>query len=605
MFIGGNTMCKNNFKLLGLVSAIALLGLSGVASAGEITTMDNATGTPGYAGWNLDNVEVLTFKDDIGTLTDTPFDVSDGSYDAGYLTFDSNVYGVGAATTTPLLMGVLHGKDYPVGEPAGIKVIHGDTAVKEPKPQNCILNTSYLDTGFLDNPPLQSTTCSSDFQTHKRFKVNMQPASLDTNQDITDYEGAVDLVFNVAANGVSTDYQMFQKMNNYTGKRLEGFAIQVGVGTGTAFKTAESTIGLTKLSIWASEKLNDEDKDNIWYEDQIATFSHGLFGPIDKNFPEEGFFDSRTAGFLLDPNNWPKEAGIGDTLKSGMPMENNYAALPVPDAPAPIDSQFGPWLYAEIAPAGIFFDDDGDPSTDAELVAFWGDVTGDGTTFAWMRGQKNGFAKVEPSVLSAWDTDPLYAVDIIEDTLNLGLNYIVTVGTVDASWPDWDPNTSSATFTIRMIPIEDSSGTPDPAYSLNEGEFLPSGIIPDRGTVHVAASPEFFIGDLLTITVADSTPDMGAPSVTAENLNNADIEDGIVMTEVTAGYFSGTIATSGDASHGGLDGVLYAQPGDVIKVTYSDMNPLNDVFASTTSVAEATTFFVVPIPGGGAAVFDL
>ena len=31
----------------------------------------------------------------------------------------------------------------------------------------------------------------------------------------------------------------------------------------------------------------------------LASFSHGLFGPIDKHFPAVGFFDERSAGFKV------------------------------------------------------------------------------------------------------------------------------------------------------------------------------------------------------------------------------------------------------------------------------------------------------------------
>lgn len=587
-------MKKNVSGILGLVAMVGILVAGGQAQAGKITTFNNATGTEGFGGWNLENVEVETFKED-GSPTATAFDEATGAYDAEYFSFDSNISGAtNSAPTTPVVMGVLHGKDYPVGEPAGIKVIHDDAGVKAPKPQNCIMTTSYLDTGYLDTPPIMPTTCSSPFQTHKRYKVNMQPSSLDTDSDIATYEGAVDLVFNVEPESGSTrDYQMFQKMNNYTGSRLEGFAIQVGTGTSTAFETAGDSEILTKLSIWAS--LTTVDADNgIWDPDQLATFSHGLFGPIDNHFPEEGFFDNRIAGFMVDSP--AQGAGLSDTLSSGLVMESNYNVLPVPGATSPVVSQFGPWLHSGIAPSGIFYDDDNDPSTDAELVAFWGDIDGSGTTFAWMRGNSDNFALVDPLTLSAWDADPLYAVDVIEDTLNLSLNYVVTVGTVDASWPTWDGD--SATFTIRMIPLKDTSGTDDPAYAANP----PSGIIPEAGTVQISPAPNFMVGSDLTISVADGNA--ASVTVVVENLTNGDTENAVAMSEVSAGYFSGTLATSTNASDSGTNGVLYVQPGDEVKVTYVDDTPANTVTDNTTAIA-ASSFFVIPVPGGGAAVIDL
>ncbi len=49
------------------------------------------------------------------------------------------------------ILGHLHGKDWPVGEPAGVKVINGDTGVEHGKPVNCIMTSSYLAYQDMDN----------------------------------------------------------------------------------------------------------------------------------------------------------------------------------------------------------------------------------------------------------------------------------------------------------------------------------------------------------------------------------------------------------------------------------------------------------------------
>ncbi len=54
-------------------------------------------------------------------------------------------------------------------------------------------------------------------------------------------EEGIDLVFNVDPEEGSRDYQVFQKINNWTNGRLDGFTIEVGTGIGTAF--AASSVG--------------------------------------------------------------------------------------------------------------------------------------------------------------------------------------------------------------------------------------------------------------------------------------------------------------------------------------------------------------------------
>ena len=419
-------------------SLLGLLGLATLAAspahAGMVvsTTAEMPHEPEGFGALNLDNVTIQ---------------VSDGSFGAGNGAYEMGPEGLwhgeiddGAGHQTALLKG----KDWPVGEPPGIKAVNDDTEVKEGKPQNCLMTTSYLEGGYLDTEGPEQTRCSSDFQTHKRFKVNMGPSSL---------ERGVDLVFNVVPDGTSRDYEVFQKINNYTDVRLEGFEVQVGVGLGDSFQTA-SAAGLSSM-------LGLSTPSDIWDAEDRATFAHGLFGPADKHFPDDGFFDDSRAGYLTEIVEYETGTGVGDVFRSTVAQDSNY--LQVPAGTGPVE-QFGPWLPSTWIPSGYFFDDDGDPSTDAQLLAFWGETAADSGEFSWMLGNADGFAPVAPEVVAEWDADELYAISGIEDLLNLGLNYKVTVGTVDASWPTWDAEAESATFTLRMVPIEDTSGIGEPSY---------------------------------------------------------------------------------------------------------------------------------------------
>ena len=133
-------------------------------------------------------------------------------------------------------MGIVLAKDWPIGEPPGIKIVNDDTGkIPDGRPTNCIMATSYLDGAFLDSTDPQQVLCSGPFQSHKRFKVAMLPTTV---ADGAGFEEGIDLVFDVEAEAGSRDYQVFQKINNWTDGRLDGFTIEVGTGIGTDFVPA-------------------------------------------------------------------------------------------------------------------------------------------------------------------------------------------------------------------------------------------------------------------------------------------------------------------------------------------------------------------------------
>lgn len=345
-------------------------------------------------------------------------------------------------------MGYVLAKDWPVGEPAGIKVINDDLTVnvpknKEQKPLNCIMATSYLDGHYLDSDDPQQVTCSGPFQSHKRYKIAMLPTTVDNIGS-----ESVDLVFNVEAEAGARDYQIFQKINNWTGKRLEGFSVQVGFGVGELFQTvAEAGVAL--------ENLNVSVPSNIWDAEQLALFSAGLFGPLDKHTGKIGFFDPvQRAGFYIDQYVEGIQP-LTDTLTATRTLGSDYAEVPFGSA---IADQFGPWLSDNMLPYGIFFDDDGNPETDAELLAWYG-YNPALDAFGWMGGSQdsNGaFAEITPAEIMQMGQNLSYTMDVIEDLVNVGLNYVVTVGDV-GTFP-------ANTFTIRITPTPDTSGAQAPGY---------------------------------------------------------------------------------------------------------------------------------------------
>ena len=379
-------------------------------------------------------------------------------------------------TTDGNLRAYLRGKDWPVGEPAGIKAVAGDKYNKG-KPGNCIMTTSYLSekdtgtgvSGYLDTTAAAGpvpTTCSSPFQTHKRFKINMLPSMVE-NPDAEGYGQPVDIVLNLVGGDTSSvRYQVLQKINNYTGMRLDGYKLEVLDENGV------SKVTDLNLSIGLGEGDNDNLPDNggdgsdIWDKEDMANYSHGLWGPQtfeepDPHFPTNGFFDSKRSGYVVD------ETTHGtDTLVAGpTPLDGNYVDL------------FGDWLPSIWQPMGIFLSDAADLAADPELLAFWGDPLKTGTN-AWHQGNEDNWAVVSNEQIETWLTDPsgLYNAGLIEDTLNLGLNYIVNVGNND---------NIGDTFTIRITPRVAKVQTP-PSYIDANGEYiLPDGIEIIDGEIEV------------------------------------------------------------------------------------------------------------------------
>jgi hypothetical protein len=505
--------------------ALASMMLAGGAYAGVIRNTNPTPGAPlGSCGptqaatqacvgaMDLTNIETTIYKAD-GTVLGT-MDTTTGDYPAMGIAdyFVSLVKSAGAVVAK------LGGKVWPVGEPMAVKSVVGDMNTSHGKPNNCIINTAYITadknpdgtSGLLNTlEPLGPipVICSSDFQTHKRFKIPMQPAALDPATPI-------DLVFNVVdesvwanANGLPGNtvtnslnpnnlrpYQVFSKINNYTGKRLAGFKVIVGTGTGTAFKSA-SALGIEgklQISLGLNEAANDVtvkgvktfyyNNENLFDDEGgMATFSHGLFGAPDKHFSVNGFFDRRTAGFdavtgcEADPAMTTKclpyanpyipvdPAVVGgladlkatDMIYSTKTLESNYngpTVLPQPTAGLP----FGDWLPFGWNPKGIFWDFDNDPTTDADLVAWWNGS-------AWLKNFDSGFTPATTAELDAWAKDPLYAIDDIEDTVNLGINYILKVG-----------DGIGTQFTVRIIPIVAADQTQPPYVTTPPPALVPT-----------------------------------------------------------------------------------------------------------------------------------
>lgn len=524
------------------MTTLAMASMLSMSHAGMITSIPSASGALGFGGWNLDNVTV---------------NVVDGSYDeltGSYVIGADGLYTSDVQDEFGTVMSTIIAKPWPIGEPPGVKVINDDLAGNPTKPINCIISTSYLADHYLDSVDPQQVLCSSGFQTHKRYKQAMRPSMVDGIGS----EGA-DMVFNVETEAGFRDYQVFQKINNWTDSRLEGFTIQVGFGVGADFVSAEALGLVSQLSLAVPG--------DVWRDNQLATFSHGLFGTPDKHFPEPGFFDNTAAGYFIDE--YPAAAGTTGTLTATRVLPGNYADVPPGGELA--SNQFGPWLPNIWLPQGIFFDTDGNPDTDADLVAWFGynPAAGD---FTWMTGATEGFQTIPDAVIAGWAGDLAYSMAVIDDLVNVGLNYIVTVGDV-SQFP-------SNTFTIRITPTKDTSGTgipgfvgvePSPALLFTSSDAL----------IVLSPSPEFLIGDTLTVRVGDAD----------KNLDPAVLDTLNVQATSSTGL-SETVTLTEEGEDRGVfvanlpDDFSNVVLGTQVTVTYADNT--GDISASSTAQTSDT-----------------
>ena len=462
-------------SVISFALVFALASFSFTAQAGKITSIPSASGADGFGGWNLDNVEIVLngTQGVVGDILNSWFDELTGAYN--FATDSDFTYTANIDDAAGTVMGITLAKDWPAGEPAGIKIVNDDAGVKPPKPANCIMATSYLADHFLDSTDPQQVTCSGPFQSHKRYKLAMLPTSVDG----MGVEG-IDLVFNVEAEAGVRDYRIFQKINNWTDGRLEGFLVQVGVGIGTDFQTA-SDAGISL------DDLNISVPGEIWSEEQLAIFSAGLFGPLDKHTGSIGFFDpEQRAGFLIDEYG---STALTDTLTATRTLGSNYA-----EVPAGASNQFGPWVAKNMLPYGVFFDDDGNPETDAQLLAWYG-FNPTLQALGWMGGAATDFAEITATEIETMGANLAFTMDVIDDLVNLGLNYVITVGDV-TSFP-------GSTFTLRVIPTKDTSGAPDPPYVGHTPEPELTFTSSDAD-VMLDLAGTFLIGTPLTARVGDA-----------------------------------------------------------------------------------------------------
>ena len=235
-----------------------------------------------------------------------------------------------------------------------------------------------------------------------------------------------DQTFTVRSTGGVTEYFTFGKLTNQTGKRILGFRLVLGKGTGRDFKAIDPSSplarsirfdGLTAITPKAAEWPGLGGKTTGQNPLQRVFLPDGLFG----NGGQEGdigFFSDERAGFVLVQT------------KDGLRLLTDGLFDGADDAHL---INFGDGLLDRSqVPEAIFFDDDGDPSTESKLVAWL-------KAGVWVDGDGN---PVSAADLRRFMNDPAFETGIIEDLSNLNLNYSIDVGDLP-----------EGAFTLRLVPI--------------------------------------------------------------------------------------------------------------------------------------------------------
>ena len=251
-------------------------------------------------------------------------------------------------------------------------------------------------------------TCTSPFQSGKRIKQQM------TGTD------PVDLVFDV--DNTRTDlsfYQVFGRLINVTGQALKGFSVELGTGVGSGFTAFTAENAPVTFSFDFTAQPNSSGKSST------SQFPFGLFGDANDspNFLLDGFFASARTGFDI--------VQTATTLTS-----NGYYG--------DYFNMFGHWNDQGNVPQGLFWDFDGNPDTDALLMAW--QIGDDLWELRRTVGETCVGVECTPGItLGTYETgsyayilslltdanDPwldIFAPGAIEDLANLNLNYALALG---------------------------------------------------------------------------------------------------------------------------------------------------------------------------------
>jgi hypothetical protein len=309
------------------------------------------------------------------------------------------------------------------GQFPGIMAISDDDGIYS---NNCIMSSGF-NIPTADGLDIEPKTCGNYRGSSKRFKMVVlkadEPIDLVFNMTDTTFinrdpmkfpSQPTDLLYEHwdqadVQDDIFRIYRYMMKWGNGTGTdsdnqvrqgtRLAGFKVELGFIDHTlanpVFTPADVNggDGITyDLTLCIPDRYFDVDPTSptgadgacpeatveIYQEDEFATFSPSMYSTIDDNRtgPIGGYWDKKPAG-IYPPQN-PKanlmEVGAGETTANYLDVGANQAA----GAQIP-DNMFGYLMYYGVFAGndpgniamGIYKDDDGDPSTEGSLYAWW------------------------------------------------------------------------------------------------------------------------------------------------------------------------------------------------------------------------------------------
>tara|TARA_R110001592_G_scaffold357416_1_gene660721 strand:+ start:321039 stop:322205 length:1167 start_codon:yes stop_codon:yes gene_type:complete len=309
------------------------------------------------SGWNGNNVVTTTGTDGAGET----------------VIYDRAPSATGATTSGKVIF------DGDEAIAPGLKIVNQPFSAGGSSAGGCIMASS-------------SATCSSPFQSGKRFK------------NVLTGPGPVDFVFDTDPQGDSEGglYRVFHRLINDTGSDIVDFVISLGNGVGQDFVQSQSDDG---LSFSTSFLFGDNNLP------ATSQFPFGLFGDADtnNNFDLDGFFADASAGFNIAAFT----EGENDQITSNGIF-------------GPYSSLFGLLMSLDDVPTGAFWDDDNDPDTDDLLIAWLTDA-------GWE--QRRGFVggiltSIAPETFTSLEDvvanfGQTLGSGVIEDLANLNINYAI------------------------------------------------------------------------------------------------------------------------------------------------------------------------------------